>query len=33
MKLLIEGIDRLGKSSLAEAIENRLGFHLYYHCA
>ena len=33
MKLLIEGIDRLGKSSVAEAIENRLGFHLYYHCA
>ena len=33
MKLLLEGIDRLGKSSVAEGIQNRLGYHTYFHCS
>ncbi len=33
MKLLIEGIDRLGKSTLVEKIQEKMGFHITYHCA
>ena len=33
MKLLIEGIDRLGKSTLVEKIQEKLGFHISYHCS
>ena len=31
MKFLIDGIDRLGKSTLAETIQQALGYHLYIH--
>ena len=31
MKLLIEGLDRLGKSSLAKNVQDKLGYHLYIH--
>ena len=33
MKLLLEGIDRLGKTSIAEAVQNRVGYHTYFHCS
>ena len=33
MKLLIEGLDRLGKSTLAEKIQDKLGYHTYFHCS
>ena len=33
MKLLLEGIDRLGKSSMAKEVQDKLGYHTYFHCS
>ena len=33
MKLLLEGLDGLGKSTIVERIQDKLGFHITYHCA
>ena len=32
MKLLLEGLDRLGKTTIVKEVQEKLGFHITYHC-